>query len=354
LKKSKVFISYSHADRQFVDWLTDELAGSDIDVWIDKQNIKVGDSIIGKIAEGISAADFLIVVLSQASVQSRWVREELDAATMRTIEDRHAFVLPVLIEECEIPSLLQHRKYADFTDDSQRAFQELLDVIAGDDAPAVEPVTREEPGPLVDPQRVRADLASALGIPPDQLRIVLKRPGLLLVDMPPEAADRLVAWHTSGSLLIPSLELRAVKITGQVAVPPPSSASSGLPGSHERILAPVNHTFGVSLIGRASQGANQLGLVVENTSAMDFRRVTLQLTPSHSALTLRPTERHFALRGGVSQSFPITLEAVQPGIYEIEVRASSVPPPPDGFLRTRLILRVDPPEFRSVVEIKLI
>jgi hypothetical protein len=353
LKKSKVFISYSHADRQFVDWLSDELARSDVDVWIDKQNIKVGDSIIGKIAEGISAADFLIVVLSQASVQSRWVREELDAATMRTIEDRHAFVLPVLIEECEIPSLLQHRKYADFTDDPQRAFQELLDVIAGDDAPAVEPVTREEPGLLVDLQRVRGDLASALGIPPDQLRIVPKRPGLLLVDMPPDAADQLVAWHADGSLLIPSLELRAVKITGQVAVPP-SSASSGLSGSHERILAPVNHTFGVSLIGRASQGANQLGLVVENTSAMDFRRVALQLTPSHSALTLRPTERHFALRGGVSQSFPIALEAVRPGIYEIEVRASSVPPPPDGFLRTRLTLRVDPPEFRSVVEIKLI
>lgn len=353
MKKSKVFISYSHADTQFADWLAEELAGSDIDVWIDKQNIKVGDSIIGKIAEGIRAADFLIVVLSQASVQSRWVREELDAATMRTIEDRHAFVLPVLIEECEIPSLLQHRKYADFTDDSQRAFRELLDVIAGDDAPAVEPVTREEPGLLVDLKRVRADLASALGIPPDQLRIVPKRPGLLLVDMPPEAADQLVAWHADGSLLIPSLELRAVKITGQVVVPP-SSASSGLSGSHERILAPVNHTFGVSLIGRASQGANQLGLVVENTSAMDFRRVTLQLTPSHSALTLRPTERHFALRGGVSQSFPIALEAVRPGIYEIEVRASSVPPPPDGFLRTRLTLKVDPPEFRSVVEIKLI
>ena len=125
-----VFISYSHADSQFVDWLADKLKASGVDVWIDKWMIKVGDSITQKINEGISDSDFLIVVLSRVSVNSNWVREELNAATIRNIEEeKHAFILPVLIEDCNIPTLLQHRKYADFKDDPEQVFRELLEAI---------------------------------------------------------------------------------------------------------------------------------------------------------------------------------------------------------------------------------
>ena len=130
MKKLTVFISYSHANSQFVDWLADKLKASGIDVWIDKWMIKVGDSITQKINEGIGASDFLIVVLSRASVNSKWVREELNAALIKNVEqEMHAFIRPVLLEECEIPSLLQHRKYANFKDDPEQAFQELLEVI---------------------------------------------------------------------------------------------------------------------------------------------------------------------------------------------------------------------------------
>jgi hypothetical protein len=52
--------------------------------------------------------------------------EELNAATVRNIEvDKGAFILPVLIEECTIPELIRHRKYADFKNDPKRAFEEL-------------------------------------------------------------------------------------------------------------------------------------------------------------------------------------------------------------------------------------
>jgi formylglycine-generating enzyme required for sulfatase activity len=130
MNKPTVFISYSHADSHFVNQLADQLKASGVNVWIDKWMIKVGDSITHKINEGIGASDWLIVVLSCASVNSKWVREELSAATIRNIEqDKHAFILPVLIEDCEIPALLQHRKYADFKDHPEEAFQELLEVI---------------------------------------------------------------------------------------------------------------------------------------------------------------------------------------------------------------------------------
>ncbi|MCJ7662052.1 MAG: toll/interleukin-1 receptor domain-containing protein [Anaerolineales bacterium] len=64
MKKPTVFISYSHADSKFVNELADKLNASGVDVWIDKWKIKVGDSITGKINDGIGSSDFLIVVLS--------------------------------------------------------------------------------------------------------------------------------------------------------------------------------------------------------------------------------------------------------------------------------------------------
>src|SRR2546422_10400302 len=104
MKKPTVFISYSHSDSKFVDQLADKLKASGVDVWIDKWMIKVGDSITGKINEGIGASDFLIVILSHTSVNSQWVREELNVATIRNIEqEKHAFILPVLFQECELP-----------------------------------------------------------------------------------------------------------------------------------------------------------------------------------------------------------------------------------------------------------
>jgi formylglycine-generating enzyme required for sulfatase activity len=130
VKKPTVFISYSHADREFVDRLAEKLKTSGVNVWIDKWMIKVGDSITDKINEGIGASDWLIVVLSCASVSSKWVREELNAAMIRNIEQgKHAFILPILIEECELPIILRHRKYANFKDDPEYAFEELLEVV---------------------------------------------------------------------------------------------------------------------------------------------------------------------------------------------------------------------------------
>jgi formylglycine-generating enzyme required for sulfatase activity len=130
-KKPTVFISYSHTDSHFVDNLAKRLKVIGVDIWIDKWMIKVGDSITGKINEGIGASDYLIIVLSRSSVKSKWVREELNTALVKNVEvEKGAFILPVLKEDCEIPSLLQHRKYANFKDDPELGFQALIEVIS--------------------------------------------------------------------------------------------------------------------------------------------------------------------------------------------------------------------------------
>jgi TIR domain-containing protein len=71
---------------------------------------------VGKISEGLKDADYLVVVLSQASVSSRWVEQELNAALTNQIAGK-GIVLPVLLEDCELPMLLRKRLYADFRSD---------------------------------------------------------------------------------------------------------------------------------------------------------------------------------------------------------------------------------------------
>lgn len=124
----KVFVSYSSEDRQFATELVINLQRAGVSAWYSECEIAIGDSIIKKIEQGISTADFLIIILSAASTTSKWVREELDAGITIGIE-RGAFVLPLLLSDCEIPPLLKARRYADFRDDRQKAFVELAESI---------------------------------------------------------------------------------------------------------------------------------------------------------------------------------------------------------------------------------
>jgi hypothetical protein len=122
----KVFISYSHADRDFVAELADDLIRNRVLVWWDEWEIRVGDSLIEKIQDGISGSSYLAVVLSPNSVNSAWVQEELRAAMARQLEEKRTVVLPILLSDCELPLFLKEKCYADFRDNYDKGLEDLL------------------------------------------------------------------------------------------------------------------------------------------------------------------------------------------------------------------------------------
>lgn len=127
-----VFISYSSKDRAFAERLTFDLKAKGLRVWYDQWELKVGDSLIDKISAGIRAQDYLVAVLSRASVSSEWVRKELSAALMRELGEKRVVVLPVLIEDCKIPPLISDKVYADFRGDYRSGLNKLLGAFPGD------------------------------------------------------------------------------------------------------------------------------------------------------------------------------------------------------------------------------
>jgi len=109
-----IFISYSHADQTIVHQIAADLMKHNAHVWVDSWELNVGDSIVSRVQQAIQESDALLVVLSKTSVASEWCKKELNAALIRELEEKRVLVLPVLLEDCEVPIFLREKMYADF------------------------------------------------------------------------------------------------------------------------------------------------------------------------------------------------------------------------------------------------
>lgn len=126
MPSTRVFLCHSSTDKPFVDRLAFDLERVNVGVWYDKWEIKVGDSILEKIQHGLSSQDYLALVLSPHSVESPWVKKEINAALIRELDEKRVVILPVLIENCAIPLLLRDKKWADFRKSYEEGLEELL------------------------------------------------------------------------------------------------------------------------------------------------------------------------------------------------------------------------------------
>ena len=111
---SSIFLSHTHADKPFVRRLAQDLQVAGVRVWLDEAEMMIGDSLIEKIREGIDQMEYLGVILSQHSVKSEWVKREVDVAMNQEIEGKRVKVLPLVIDDCELPGFLKGKLYADF------------------------------------------------------------------------------------------------------------------------------------------------------------------------------------------------------------------------------------------------
>jgi len=124
----KVFLSHSSKDKSFARKLSKLLKDNQVSVWLDEAELKVGDSLLFRISDAISENDFVIAIISKNSAASHWVQKELALAMNYEITKKKVKVLPVIIDECEIPSFLVDKLYLDFRnqDDFGEPFDRLL------------------------------------------------------------------------------------------------------------------------------------------------------------------------------------------------------------------------------------
>jgi hypothetical protein len=80
------FISYSSHDQAFAERLYADLRAKGLRCWFAPEDLKIGDRFQERIEDSIRHFDKVMIVLSAASVRSRWVEREVNAAPER--EDR--------------------------------------------------------------------------------------------------------------------------------------------------------------------------------------------------------------------------------------------------------------------------
>lgn len=125
-----VFVSYSHSDSAKVDLIAGHLLRKRTNVWIDRWELKAGDSILNRVQEAVEGSSALLVMLSNASVESEWCKKELTAGLLRELDEKKVVVVPVLLEDCKIPLFLRDKLYADFRTDFDAGMYSLLESVA--------------------------------------------------------------------------------------------------------------------------------------------------------------------------------------------------------------------------------
>lgn len=125
-----IFISYSHTDAEFVDKLATHLIKQNTHIWVDTWELNVGDSILNKVQQAIQESSALLVVLSKSSVASEWCKKELSAGLMRELDEKCVVVLPVLLEDCDIPIFLREKMYADFRKSFDTGLNALVNAVS--------------------------------------------------------------------------------------------------------------------------------------------------------------------------------------------------------------------------------
>jgi hypothetical protein len=133
------FISYASNDQDFAERLHDDLQAKGVRVWFAPNDLPIGARIRPAIDESIRVHDKLLLVLSETSVSSQWVEQEVETALAREREQEGKTVLfPVRLDDTVMeiksgwPALLKNtRNVGDFTrwkdhDSYRKAFDRLL------------------------------------------------------------------------------------------------------------------------------------------------------------------------------------------------------------------------------------
>ncbi|MBV8673386.1 MAG: toll/interleukin-1 receptor domain-containing protein [Acidobacteriaceae bacterium] len=126
INASQAFVSYSRVDSEFALRLAEDLKAGGANVWLDQLDIEPGTPWDRAVEDALQQSPCVLVVLSDVSVQSDNVRDEMSFAL-----GRQKKVIPVLYRDCDVPFRLARLQYVDFRADYSRGLKMLLKVLAG-------------------------------------------------------------------------------------------------------------------------------------------------------------------------------------------------------------------------------
>lgn len=108
---AKIFISYSRMDSDYVLKVVEILKETGHKIVIDVDLISAGQKFQRTLSDGLKEADVFIVFISSNSIKSQSVLSEIGAANAYASESDRILVVPVIIDDIEIPFIIRDLLY---------------------------------------------------------------------------------------------------------------------------------------------------------------------------------------------------------------------------------------------------
>ncbi len=129
MQQANYFFSYSRQDSDFVKKVATDLKKAGANVWLDQLDISPGNPWDDSIQNALNASQGLIVILSNESVKSKNVMDEVSYAMSQGKK-----IVPLMIESCPIPFRLARLQYIDFKGNYDSSFADLIQTLNKKDA----------------------------------------------------------------------------------------------------------------------------------------------------------------------------------------------------------------------------
>jgi hypothetical protein len=138
LQFDSCFISYSSKDEEFAQRLHADLQNTGVRCWFAPKDMKIGDEFRPRIDQAMYGHDRLLLILSEHSVNSRWVQKEVETAFEKEGRENRLVLFPVRVDDAVMESTVgwtadirRQRHIDDFTqwkehDAYQKSFTRLL------------------------------------------------------------------------------------------------------------------------------------------------------------------------------------------------------------------------------------
>jgi sulfatase modifying factor 1 len=250
-KTKQVFISYATVDTKFAHRLADDLQRLGVPVWIAPESIRPGEGWVEAIERGLRESSHMVVVLTPAALESKWVRKETDVAIAQERKGRIQ-VIPLEVEPCEVPLLLSSYQMVSFRRDYDAGLSQLANILGVRVTPS-EPVPppRHAPPRVAEPEAARPTVMERLQ--PFEPEMILIPAGEFLMGSNPKkdknAADDEQPQHT---LYLPDYYLAKTPVTQARYAAFVQATSHRVPNVDESWAKPYNWSGSTPPIGKAN------------------------------------------------------------------------------------------------------
>jgi uncharacterized protein YjbI with pentapeptide repeats len=95
------FISYSTEDQEFATQLFDDLSKNGVECWFSPHDVQAGKKLYDQLSDAINVSERLLLILSDASMASEWVKTEIAEAREKEVRENRRVLFPISIVRFE-------------------------------------------------------------------------------------------------------------------------------------------------------------------------------------------------------------------------------------------------------------